>query len=180
MKKWLVGTVVILFLCLVIGFGFCKEYKYNKALALFENGSYVQAREGFEELTDYKDSGKYLLLADARLNTVENVEALYEIIDFAETKEILLSDSYIMRFLMGKWADSTGKRIEFIREDDGVKLICTLPFENGGRYKVTDGIQYHGNDETGWKKSFRYEIVTENKIKVYCYKNGKTYIMHRQ
>ncbi|MBQ7097919.1 MAG: hypothetical protein IJN96_07555 [Clostridia bacterium] len=180
LKKWLIGATVILVACLVIGFGFCKEHKYKKALTLFEDGNYVQARAEFEELADYKDSGKYLLLADARLSKVENIEVLYDLIDFEDTKEILLSDEYIIKFLTGKWADSLGKRIEFIKEGDGVKLICTLPFENGGRYRLTDGTQYHGNDETGWEKSFSYEIVTENKIKVYCYKDGKTYIMYRQ
>ncbi len=157
-----------------------KECKYKKALALLADGNYEQAREGFEEMEDYKDAEKYLLLTDARLNAVEDVEVLYDLIDFADTKEILLSDSYIRKFLMGKWTDSTGKRIEFIKEGDGVKLICTLPFVRGERYRLSDGIQYHGSDEDGWEKGLRYEIVTENKIKVYCFKDGKTYTMYRQ
>ena len=157
-----------------------KECKYQRTLDLFENGEYEQARAGFEDVTDYKDSGKYLLLTDARLNKIEDVGILYEVIDFADTKEILLSDSYIGKFLLGKWTDSTGRRMEFIKGDDGIKPICTLPFVNGARYRLSDGIQYHGSDETGWEKSFKYEIITKDKIQVFCYKDGKTYTMDRR
>jgi len=149
--------------------------------------SFVKYEEGTKlvGIAAEVDYGKYLKLIEAHLRGVKDISTLYSLLDFEDTKEILISDAYIGKFLMGRWNDSAGNKIEFVQKTDGgsnkVKFICNLPFEKYTNYEIRDGIQYHGTVDTDkWEKSLRYEVSGKNTIMVYCYANGKTYTMYRQ
>lgn len=161
---------------------------YESGVEKYKNEEYEASKECFEK---YEDGSKlvgltvdfnyksYQKLNEACLTTLKDVTELYDLMYFENTKEILLSDKYIRSFLMGKWLAEDNNSIEFVEENGGVKNVCTLPFEPGEKYKLSNGVQYHGNDNN-WIRGLKYRIIHENQIEVYCYKNEKTYVMYRQ
>lgn len=57
MKKVLFLAIVIV---LVLSFAGCSSGKYNKAMELYEDGSFEEAQAIFKTLDDYKDSAKMI------------------------------------------------------------------------------------------------------------------------
>ncbi len=167
------------------------EEFYEDAVRKYHEGDYDIAKDIFEL---HKDGclllgetanpayNKYMTLIEVHLGLCDDISEIYDLIDFEDTKDILLSDEYIFDFLTGEWVDSLNNVIEFTpNSSGGITCSCSLPYEDGSYYKIEDGVQYYGDDgREGWTKAMRYEIVHENKITVYCYSNGSTYIMYRQ
>ncbi len=153
---------------------------YNKGVELYHNESYNEAKKYFDKSSDKERTSDYLKLIKAHNGEISDASDLYSLIDFEDTKEILLSDKYICEFMLGNWEDSSGNYVYFFREEkDSIVTRANLP-GSGKYYRVNDGIHYLGDDESGWKKQWSYTIITKNKIEVYCYNDGKTYILYRQ
>lgn len=153
---------------------------YSEAQDLYAEGSYIKARVRFRCIYSYKDSKKYCTLIDAHTSTYlydDTVDSLVNIFYFEDAAELLLSRG--SSFLVGKW---TGSGYYFtMKEDESIQY--NLPFINyGDYYKLEDGdiLLYPLGDNSNTKKLFSIEAVSPNRIKVYCYKNSKTYTLDRE
>ncbi len=167
------------------------EELFEDAIQKYREGDYDIAKDIFELYKDGSlllgesvdsDYNNYMSLIEVHMGVHDDISEIFGLIDFEDTRKILLSDEYVFDFLMGRWADSSNNIIEFSENSNGsISCSCTLPYEDGTYYKIQNGIQYYGDDgNEGWKKGMKYEIAHENKIKVYCYSNGVTYTMYRQ
>lgn len=149
----------------------------EEAKRCFETYVESSKRVGLSVNLEYKS---YLTLIEAKQTKLKNISSLYEIIDFEDTKEVLLSDKYIISFLLGEWRDRDDNILRFQKNGEKTKHYSTLPIEGKGNYSISNGIQSHGSKEDGWIKGYKYSIVDKNTIEVYCYMNDETYKMHRQ
>lgn len=161
-----------------------KAQIYAKGIDLYHDLVYSESKKYFNSLKseDYQDVNKYMTLLQAHMALLSDVSKLYELIDFEDTKEILLNDEYILKFLMGKWSDSAGNYLEFYKEnanDTTTWCSYSLPNTDGKYYKIENKTHYKGSDETGWKKQWTYQIISKNTISIYDYIDGKIYTLRR-
>ncbi len=105
-------------------------------------------------------------------------------IDFV--KDYLLSDTAISRFLEGYWETYNGEYyISFYEnEDGGTSSRYNLPWvsEPSGTkyYYIEDRVYYYGNENNHrLAKVYRFEIVDFDTMRVYCFKNNRTYTVYR-
>lgn len=162
-----------------------EEKIYSQAVDLYHNKEYENSKKLFNEIGDYeyKDTEKYLLLIKSHLGDLDYVSKLYNIIDFEDTKELLLSDDYICDFLMGKWSSGSKYKLRFYEDNkDKDKIWCeySLPESESGEWYISDGIHYVSVKNKGDVKKWSYEIISQNDIKIHYFKNNKTYDFHRQ
>ncbi len=190
--------------------GYYKEENLIKAIPLFNKLS------GYEKSDDYltlisakgydhqdKDSSAYLKVyfsIQQKKNFLDTVKALKAMLDFEDTKQIILSNkwsSYSEGFLEGKWEDDRGNFFSVTNQsgfydykfDDKTfetlegpewHVQYNMPWYNGEFYKLENGIMYNGDDKSGWKKVYRFTIQNEDQIGVFCFKNNQTYVLRRQ
>lgn len=93
-------------------------------------------------------------------------------------------DGAITYFLEGYWTGS-GYYLNFYPDENGLTYSnFDLPWvaePYGTKYYVIDDMIYYWADENinHLAKVFRFEIVDYDTIKVFCYKNNRTYTMYR-
>ena len=145
-----------------------KETIYKKAVFLYRNRDDKYSwkerinTDGYYALLnlipEYKDAGKYLLLAKAVVSGVSDREydKLVADLSFEDTKEVLLSNIIIAKkYLLGSWKTDDGKWNFQMQESTA---SCNLPKPNvpdATVYSIDNGIYF-------------------------CYADGNTYTMHRQ
>lgn len=130
-------------------------------------------------LIPYEDCAKYSALTNAHMGFNPS-EAEYKTIinamDFEDAKEALVSNSPIAdRFLEGTWKTSDGK---YYLTLDGFSCrsnnVYTPKYE---LYMISDGVLSFLRSSTD---VFKFTVLTEDSISVYCYKDGSTYTLYRQ
>lgn len=158
-----------------------KALIYEQGVYLYQIGGYVVARQYLEKSVDFGREGDYLRLIPAHITTISDVTAIYDLIGFEDTNDLLLSDKYIDEFMLGRWEDYEGNFVEYYKNNQGdLQSNYNLPWTEGKYYELKEGVHFNGSDEVGWTKQWSYRIVTADKIEVYCYKDGKTYMLYRK
>ena len=117
-------------------------------------------------------------------NNNKLLENLWKV-DFV--KDFLQSDDMISYFLEGYWETSSGSYYMKFYESSGggTSSSFNLPWVEkpyGTMYYDIEDLIYYWDDDNSnhLAKVFRFEIVSFNKIKVYCYKNNQTYTVYRE
>ena len=80
----------------------------------------------------------------------------------------------------GRFSNEDGYYVEYISDDDKIVANYSLPFEDGERFRVEDGVHYHSTDGTKWKKQWIYEKISDSKLRAYNYIDGKIYELTRE
>ena len=165
---------------------------YMEGQQKYHSGNYAQAKSHFNEVPTYKQSSDYILLCKCQGDTFsswsnarKNYNKLVELInkDFEDADSIILNnDSLLEQFLTSRWEDSTGKKYFEIYDDgDGNHSRYNLPHKDvDGFYSFSDGVYCVGPEDGPDTKYYRFTIIDEDTISVYCFKDGSTYKMYRQ
>ena len=154
-----------------------KEKIYEKGIELYHSGNYSDAEMYMTKSSDAGREKDYLLLIQAQTDKID-ISQLYPLIDFENTKEILLMDKYIEEFLMGEWTNSGGYNIKFYSNENDNSIWCqySMPvMPEGEHWKIENGIHYWGSDTSGWLKYWSYNIISKNIIEITVSSDGKTY-----
>ena len=152
---------------------------YEACVELYHRAEYKDAMEGFLDIKEYdhKDTYKYLLLTQAHQNVLTDVSALYGMFDFEDTKQLVLTDRYIVDYLLGRWSDAKGNYLEYY-EKNGITCRTNLQNDSGAWY-ISDGVQYIKNGSRDVKQ---WEIRANDfdEIEVFSFINNKRYILWRR
>ena len=160
------------------------ENAYNTGVNLYHSSDHSSACDYFEFLSqsNYKDAKKYYTLCMAHLkgSSAVSLSELYSLLGFEDAGLLVLDDSYILDYLEGKWSSRNGDTLEFNKSGTDGTIWCTtnLPFDTG-KWSIRDRTHYvavAGNDI----QQGIYEAVSQNQIKLYCTKNGRTYVLYRR
>lgn len=150
---------------------------YAYAQELYHNGEYMSANTYFTLIPDYSDAEKYQDLILAHYYGLP-LEDLWELRDFEDADEALLSQYYLSEFLMGTWKTSNGSYYFTMGSD--YTTSYNLPYYDGPQYYIENGVfvleQYNGTTQN----MYRFTIVNWNQITVYCFKDGSTHTLYRQ
>ncbi len=159
-----------------------KQLIYDKGVELYKADNYSEAKEYFDKSQNKGRETDYRTLINAHVNHLDDISALYNLIGFEDTTEILSSDKYIDKFLLDRWQDYSGNFIEYYKSnnEDVTSAKWNLPWTGGKYYKLENGIHLHGDDENGWTKQWSCKIISGSSVNVYCYKDGRTYTLNRQ
>lgn len=158
---------------------------YEEMIDCYRDGEWSAVISRCDALgKDYEFSWWYRSLATihtsgyASAATVE--ETLLPYIGYEDVNELLLlNDEIATYFLFGRWSGSGGS-LRFYLRNDSIMLEYDLPAQSFGRYwYVEKGILYFSNDKER-RPIYKLEILDENTIKVYAYKNQRTYTLIRQ
>lgn len=166
---------------------------YSLGQTAYRAENYTQAKKYFNAITNYKKSSDYLLLIDCSGDTFSawskakaNYSTLIRLLnsDFENVDEIILENSSLLeKFLTGRWEDGDRSDPYYfeIYDDDGLHCRYNLPHKSAtGYYHFADGIYKVGETESSAIKYYRFTIIDEDTISVYCFKDGSTHKLYRQ
>lgn len=161
----------------------------------YSNAMYNDATYLFGLIREYKSSSTYIKLCECYLfepydflNNKYNYDkglSLYGEIkalgSFEDAQSIKVSDKFIFYRLEGYWRDSNGYYFQMMynAKESGWYGQSNIPRYDGKFYKIEEQTYYLGSDEKGWKKEYSFYFDSENKMRVFCYKNNRTYILTR-
>lgn len=150
---------------------------YTKGQQAYREGDFTEASKHFLPIKDYKESKNYMLLLDFQrwgYSSFGSFSDLVQLIKFEDTKEVLVSThATALKFLMDKWENGP----MYIQFDEKWYASFNLPHKDTqGYYEIKDGI-YYTNDSI---KQFKFQVLDEDTMNVYCYKDGSTYTLYRQ
>lgn len=100
-------------------------------------------------------------------------------------QNLAAEDSAICYFLEGNWTTYSGDYyLDFYENDEGgTNSSHDLPWvskPSGTKYyDIEDMIYYWDDDYNHLAKVYRFEIIDYDTIKVFCYKNNRTYTLYR-
>ena len=174
--------------------GLLDEEMYKKALKFYNSKEYGSASAFFYGIKGYKDADKFVALSNLANHKItdEYYNKAIQNLQFANTKEVLVSyNSIAKKFLAGTWR-SKDNRYYFTMGTNSSSY--NLPSENlsNSFYNISDGVYslvredglisyyLHKEDGKNIKKLFKFVVLTEDSMNVFCYKTGKTYRMYRQ
>ncbi len=155
------------------------EEVYNKGIALYRGKEYSEAEKCFEISKKFGREKDYLTLIKASKSRVGDLSALYALIDFEDTKEVLLNNYNIYNFLKGEWRDTSGRYIRYYDTQTGTRSEYNLNASSGNYYKLEDGCHMIGSGSS-YSKQWRYTIIDVNTIEVFSYRDYETYRMYRR
>ena len=158
---------------------------YREAVKAYRIGKYDFAKDYFSAIKEFSNSSDYLFLISCReakensywpLNTINKVISLTS---FEDTSEIILENSPILyQFLVGKWDDGNTYPYYFEFEKDGLNYSSryNLPSDNkSGTFTIDNGVYYVNGDPL-----FKFTILSEHSISVYCYENRSIHTLYRE
>ena len=164
-----------------------KSKIYAEGQDAYHTGDTTLAKTNFTTVKDYKRSEDYLVLIECkgRLTYTDKYKKLVKLIGFEDADEIILNNSsFLEQFLMGRWEDGDTYPYYFEMEENnegGLTASYNLPNKDvEGYFYLNNGIYSIGKTETSASKCFRFTIIDEDTIKVYCYKDGSTEKLYRQ
>ena len=170
---------------------FLKSEIYSAGQAAYKAGKLTEAKKNFSAIPNYKRSNDYLLLIDCDgsssiglLYTIFNYDELIKLLGFENTDEILLRDQYVaVLFLTGRWesGDKNPYFFEIYEYNDLMYARYSLPYKyTDGYYYISNGIFSVGKTESTAVKYYKFTIIDEDTVSVYCYKDGSTHKLYRQ
>jgi len=166
------------------------EVVYENAQEAYRSENYIRAKELFTLIDPYMRSSDYLMLYQALIGDLGSdpskiTEEVVDLFDFENAPSVLVSNTDIAcEFLLGTWKSSGGsyyfKTIE--SDEEGYTYECSynLPWLEGDRCIIKDGVYYVETKSGEEKEWFRFTVITPNSMDVYCYKNNKTYTLYRK
>lgn len=172
----------------VDGLASAKEQAYSYAVSQYKAGNGQAVARFFNELDGYKRSSDY-----STLISQSNYQAVKKLIGFEDANDILLN-RFAYDFLTGTWQSSDGLNSFTLTKSDGNGYnshyyLPSLTMENSV-FEISKGIYYLRDknatlidsllDRVEKKNVFRFTIIDDNTIRVYCYKDGSTYKLFRQ
>ena len=152
---------------------------YNQGVSLYRSEDYSAAKECFNVSKDFGRENDYLTLIKASQSKVADITALYALIDFEDSKEVLLNNYNIYNFLKGEWRDAAGRYVRYYDTDSGTRSEYNLKSDSGSYYKLEDACHKVGNG-TSYSKQWSYKIIDINTIEVYNYQDYQTYRLQRR
>lgn len=137
--------VIALFIALMIAFTLsgCNSTDYKKALALYEKGDYLAARELFEELDGYEDSADQINACNYQLALECMEDGEYE-----QAKEMFIA--------LGKFEDSPVKANECIKEQ---ALACMDDGKYAKAFDLLSGLEETDENKALSAKAARYMLL---------------------
>ena len=175
-----------------------QEYLYLEMQANYQAGNYDDALKAITYVKDLADGNKYYLLLEARYhslryannsdsNALKNlVNDIVNIIDFEDAKTVLvINDQIANEFLKGTWKTKTGGYYFKIKKSDtSASSEYNIPWYDSNKkyYGIKEGryILYNKDiDESGAVKQYKFTVVEKDQIKIYAYKDQKTYTLYR-
>lgn len=167
---------------------------YSLGQTAYRAENYTQADKYFNAIPNYNKSSDYLLLIDCCGDTYSswskakaNYSKLVKLLNnnFENVDEIILqNDSLLEMFLDGRWEDgdrSDPYYLEFYEDDNGSHSRYNLPHKDAdGYFWISDGMYKVGETESSAVKYYRFTIIDEDTISVYCFKDGSTHKLYRQ
>lgn len=177
--------------------GYLAEQRQDAAMELYIEGKYKEAREMFNSLgqDDMVFECDYYIALEYKKNYdyAEAMAAFNALDDYNDSKEQFDSceealidenqgESVFAKFknIEGRFSNEDGYYVEYISDDDKIVANYSLPFEDGERFRVEDGVHYHSTDGTKWKKQWIYEKISDSKLRAYNYIDGKIYELTRE
>ncbi len=164
----------------VDGFDNAKKYAYDYAVKKYRAEEYNTAYQFFDVLNPYSKSGSYLALIKY-MNPSASIEPLKKLIHFENVDEILLG-VHAEQFLEGTWRSGDGYYyFKLERGADSNQTYYNLPSKDlsDSYYTIENGL-FSLNNLHGSINLFRFEIQTEDSIKVYCFADDSYYYLHRE
>lgn len=170
--------------------------KYNIAKQDYDRGNYTLAAAGYDETIGYLDSEKmkyisldqdHKQLFDSSYNGIgrEDAKDIFDgLLKFKKDKDvqqIIISDRYWKISLLGTWNNSAGYYFKAFTDKDGdTRIEYILPVVAGEYYRFKNNHVLLGDNDT-WEKAFKISLdLNLKKMTVYCYKDGKTYILYKK
>ena len=154
---------------------------YSAGQAYYKAGSLTDATKAFTAIKDYKRSADYLTLIRCKKNFSSAYEpnrtyymSIVNLLGFEDADEIIMNyESSAIKFLTGKWE---GKVYYFKIDEKEHRSSYNLPNKDvDGYYSISEGVY-----SVGSTKFFKFSIIDEDTISVYCYKDGSTHTLYRQ
>lgn len=167
---------------------YLKAQIYSAGQTAYRAGNMTKAEKNFNAISDYKRSNDYLLLircSDSRSWLARaKYNELVELLGFENTDEVIMKyEPTAQLFLNGRWEDGNTYPLSFemYEDEDGWHTRYNIPFKDvEGYYFISNGIYSKGETESSAVKCFRFSIIDEDTISVYCYKDGSTHTLYRQ
>ena len=170
---------------------------YSAGQTAYGAEKHAKAKKYFNALTGYKRSADYLTLilcsednSSNCLGGEDNYKKLIKLLDFENANEIMLKyESTALEFLNGRWEDDSKNDpyyFEMEKTSNGVfsdswSSGYNLPYKDAdGYFYFSNGIFFVGETESSAVKIYRFTIINEDTISVYCYKDGSTHKLYRQ
>ncbi len=114
----------------------------------------------------------------------DNISRAHDYFDNQFVKKQLISDDVINGFLLGNWTNNEYD-FEVVKEDDGTyQTRYSLPYYEEGEsddytYQIIN-CEYILSNGTKKIKQYKFDIISANKMKVYCYKTDETFTLVRE
>lgn len=121
----------------------------------------------------------------------ENLDNIKSLWSFEPTQELMQSDDCIKYFLVGKWYTDDGDGytydehyIEFYYNDkDGISTQYNIPYTDDSDFQYYDirnmKYVYTRDKDDKTKDNYKLTLLSADSMKVYSYKDGKTYTVYR-
>lgn len=154
---------------------------YLEGVQFYENADYSNSLKFFSIIREYQDSNIYIILSNAHLGTLLTqamVDTLKPMIYLEDVGDVLvMNNNNAQIFLMGTWS---GSGYYFTMKEDG-NTTYNLPWYDGDYYTIEDGIfyTYYEGYESQKTALFKFDVISEDMMFVYVYKNGHTYVLYR-
>lgn len=159
-----------------------KSKIYSAGQTAYRAADMTEAKKNFNAISNYRRSADYLLLISCNsssfsgwTNAQVNYNTLVKLLGFEDTAKIIINNpSTAILFLTGRWEG--GSYYFEIDDDENNHSTYNLPSKAvDGIYSIRSGIYSIGST-----KCFKFSIIDEDTISVYCYKDGSTHKLFRQ
>lgn len=174
-------------------FAAIEEKLYREGISYYRDSDYEKARADFKLLGAYERCEDYLTIMDA--NALERIfqedyrgpdyagtKAVYDRLtamgDFENAAALRTSNGFIYFRLEGYWGNQDGYFFKLTYRDGDWYTDYNIPWVDGKYYLIGDRTLYVGEDED-WHTLYLFTFISENEMRVYCYKDGKTYTLTR-
>lgn len=164
---------------------------YEAALEKYRGGEYRAAAGYFDMLGEYGQSGDYLVLAEAYEMVAEDKDdyraqkALFAKLErlgtLSDAQALMATDLFIYYRLEGKWTDAGGDYVDLVRnqKSNSWTLDDNISQNTGKYFKIEQCVCQFGSNEEGWAQGYLLGFPKPGQLSVYCYKDGKTYLLTR-
>lgn len=166
---------------------------YSEGKAAYKAGEMIEAKKCFSAINPYQRSEDYLFLIDCSgdgfsgwSSRNHDYDKLVRLLGFENVDEIIIENTPTAeRFLKGRWEDGSNHEpyfFELQEEADGSWYSrYNLPCKDvTGYFFINDAVYSIGDTESSAVKCYRFSIVDEDTILIYCYKDGSTHRLLRQ
>ena len=170
---------------------YLKSKIYSIGQSEYRAGNITASKKYFDAVGIYQRSEDYLLLISCGGGSIQkelvakiNYDKLIKLLGFENTDEIILQyESTALLFLKGRWEDGDADPYYFeLNEDsEGFYSRYNIPSkDDDGYFYISDAIYSVGETESSAVKNYKFSIIDEDTISIYCYKDGSTHKLYRQ